>query len=217
MLAVNQEFTVAIGLYTRVAAGSEGRLRQLQEHLLVIFKKCGSRDAFLVVLALSIVFATTQQLAVESLHVGHGMQGDKKVATHVACLVLDVPFLMTGVEIAECVLEVIMLHETQEDLRYPQVLADASTYAASFIKDEARRDASDAMEYVLQAVGDAFRLLSTEDLYVAGIAVRKNNAEELVHPLLATSVVEVCFAEIHLCFSRLPIQLEHPFLVAVFS
>jgi len=62
------------------------------------------------------------------------------------------------------------------------------------------------MEYVLKAVCDAFRRrLSTEELHVAGIAVREVDAEELVHRLLAASVVEVCSSEIHLRFARLPI------------
>jgi len=72
------------------------------------------------------------------------------------------------------------------------------------------------MEYVLKAVGDAFRRLSTEELHVKGIAVREADAEELIHPFLTASVVEVCFAEIHLRFARLPIQLERNFLVAGF-
>lgn len=165
-------------------------------------------------LTLPVGFVATQQLAVEGLHVGNGGQGDKEIAPHVADLVLEVAFLVTGV-VAKCNLETVVRLKAQEHLRHPHILADASAYAASVIEDETRRNASDAMEQVLQTMGDAFCRFSTEELYVTGIAVGDANAEEFEHPLRVTSIVEIRLAEVHLCFTRLPVQLECTFLVAV--
>src|SRR5690606_9691163 len=117
-----------------------------------------------VMLPFGIFFTPNQEFFVEFTNVFKTWYRHQHVSPVIADLVLHIAFFMPGIYIAEYCFETVMLHETHEIIC--QVPASAlyylSYYGAGIIKPYPWRHSTYVLKYRLQALEQAFLVLSLE-------------------------------------------------------
>ncbi len=163
----------------------------------------------LVVLPAVVLVAEPQKLLVvpvQSLELG---DRHEKVASVVPDLVLNVPFFMPRVRVAEGRIEAVVLLEAEEgvaQLALPS-LEHLLHDGRHVVEPQPRRHPSQMLEDRLQTLEEAFPVLTLEELEISCVAVGEGNGEIL--PRAERPVfVEIGASEIHLRLSSFVLQRE---------
>ena len=155
--------------------------------------------------------AAVEQAFVEALTCVEGRHGHEQVAPDESHLVLDGSLLVPGIWVAEGEGEAVMGGEGGEELRCPDVVADAPADARGVVEHYPGGHAADVLEYVLESLAYALRVLPGEHLGQPDVGERKGE-HEVAQAAPYAHHVEIGLSEVRLRLARRPNQVQEALL-----
>lgn len=161
--------------------------------------------------------APVGKMAVVRFDVGDDRDGDEQAVPDEAHLPLDVALLVARIRVAEREGESVVGREGAEHVGGVERVGGLAADAGGVVEHEAQRHAPEILEHVLQALADAFGVLTGEQLRQSHVRIRERDDHEILPPAHAHDV-KVGLAEINLGLAGMPRQREElGFLLAALA
>lgn len=155
--------------------------------------------------------AAVEQALVEAPARVEGRHGHEQVAPDEANLVLNGSLLVPGIGVAEGEGEAVMGGEGGEEIRCPDAVADAPADARRVVEHDPGGHAADELEYVLESLAHALRVLPGEHLGQPDVGEREGE-HEVAQAAPYAHHVEIGLPEVRLRLARRPNQVQEALL-----